>query len=89
MFQVENPNRAVFIVSKKTQEIKELIVHKMGMRGTFLHGRGMYEGKDKDIIFTIADRKELPILKEEVKGIDPEAFVSTMHASKDSPPAGI
>ena len=42
MFQTENPNRAVFIVSKKTQEIKDLIVGKMGMRGTFLHGRGMY-----------------------------------------------
>ena len=35
MFQTENPNRAVFIVSRKTQEIKELIVGKMGMRGTF------------------------------------------------------
>lgn len=89
MFQVENPNRAVFIVSKKTQEIKELIVGKMGMRGTFLHGRGMYEGKEKEIIFTIAERKDLPRLKDEVKEIDPMAFISTMHASKDSPLPGI
>ena len=35
MFQTENPNRAVFIVSRKTQELKTLIVDKMGMRGTF------------------------------------------------------
>ncbi|MDR0348903.1 MAG: YitT family protein [Tannerella sp.] len=89
MFQVENPNRAVFIVSKKTKEIKELIVDKWGMRGTFLHGRGMYEDKEKDIIFTIAERKDLPRIKDEVKGIDPGAFISTMHASKDSPPPGI
>ncbi len=89
MFQTENPNRAVFIVSKKTQEIKDIIVNKMGMRGTFLHGRGMYEGKEKEIIFTIAERKDLPRLKNEVKEIDPNAFVSTMHASKDSPPPGI
>lgn len=89
MFQTENPNRAVFIVSKKTQEMKELIVGKMGMRGTFLHGRGMYEGKEKEIIFTIAERKDLPRLKNEVKEIDPDAFVSTMHASKDSPRPGI
>lgn len=88
MFQVENPNRAVFIVSKKTTEIKELMVDKMGMRGTFLHGRGMYEGKEREIIFTIAERKDMPRLKEEVKEIDPHAFVSTMHASKDSPPPG-
>jgi uncharacterized membrane-anchored protein YitT (DUF2179 family) len=89
MFQTENPNRAVFIVSAKTQEIKELIVDKMGMRGTFLHGKGMYEGKEKEIIFTIAERKDLPRLKNGIKAIDSGAFVSTMHASKDSPPPGI
>lgn len=89
MFQTENPNRAVFIVSRKTQEIKDLIVGKMGMRGTFLHGRGMYEGKEREIIFTIAERKDLPRLKDEVKDIDPQAFISTMHASKDAPRPGI
>lgn len=85
MFQTENPNRAVFIVSRKTLEMKELIVNKLGMRGTFIHGRGMYEGHETEIIFTIAERKDMPRLKDEVKEIDPHAFVSTMHASKDSP----
>lgn len=89
MFQTENPNRAVFIVSQKTQEIKDLIVGKLGMRGTFLHGRGMYEGKEKEIIFTIAERKDMPRLKDEIKEIDPNAFISTMHASKDTPRPGI
>jgi uncharacterized membrane-anchored protein YitT (DUF2179 family) len=89
MFQSENPSRAVFIVSQKTREIKELIVDKLGMRGTYLHGRGMFEGKEKEIIFTIAERKDLPRIKNEVKLIDPAAFVSTMHASKDSAPPGI
>ena len=88
MFQVENPSRAVFIVSKKTQEMKEMIMDKMKMRGTFLHGRGMYEGKEKDIIFMIAERKDIPRLKNEVKAIDENAFLSTMHASKDSPATG-
>ena len=88
MFQTENPNRAVFIVSPKTEEIKDIIVNKMKMRGTFLHGRGMYEGKEREIIFTIAERKDMPRLKEEVKQVDPLAFISTMHASKDSPPPG-
>lgn len=88
MFQVENPNRAVFIVSKKTQEMKEMIMNKMKMRGTFLHGRGMYEGTEKDIIFMIAERKDIRRLKDEVKAIDENAFVSTMHASKDSPITG-
>ena len=57
----------------------------MGMRGTFLHGRGMYEGKEKEIIFTITERKDMPRLKEQIKEVDPHAFISTMNASKDSP----
>ena len=85
MFQTDNPSRAVFIVSKKTNEVKDLIVNKMGLSGTFLHGRGMYEGKETEIIFTIVERKDMPRLKDEVKVIDPHSFVSTMHASKDAP----
>lgn len=88
MFQTENPNRAVFVVTPKTEEVKDIIVNKMNMRGTFLHGRGMFEGKEREIIFTIAERKDMPRLKEEIKKVDPHAFVSTMHASKDSPPPG-
>lgn len=89
MFQSENPNRAVFIVSRKTKEMHDLIVGKMGMRGTYIHGKGMYEGHETEIIFTLAERKDMPRLKNEVAKIDPHAFVSTMHASKDSPQPGI
>ncbi len=31
----------------------------------------------------------MPRLKDEIKEIDPTAFISTMHASKDSPRPGI
>lgn len=85
MMQVENPNRAVFIVSKKPADLKQVIVDKLGLRGTFIHGKGMYEGREKEIIFTIVERKDLVRLKDEVKEADPEAFVSTMHASRDAP----
>jgi uncharacterized membrane-anchored protein YitT (DUF2179 family) len=85
MFQTENPSRAVFIVSKKTDQLKDLILNKLKLGGTFLHGRGMYKGEEQDIIFTLAERKDLRRLKDEIKEIDPQAFVSTMHASKDAP----
>ena len=89
MFQSDNPNRAVFIVSKKTDELKDVILHKLDLGGTFLHGRGMYNGEEREIIFTIAERKDMPRMKDEIKKIDPDAFVSTMHASKDTPRHGI
>lgn len=85
MFQTENPNRAVFIVSKKNKEISDMLLTKLHMGGTYLHGKGMYKGEEEDIIFTIAERKDLLKLKDEVKEIDPNAFLSTMHASKEAP----
>ena len=85
MFQHENPNRAVFIVSKKPKDLENVILKKMDMGGTYLHGRGMYEGREEEIIFTIADRNKLHQLKNEVKKVDPNAFISSMHASKDTP----
>lgn len=89
MFQSDNPSRAVFIVSKKTDELKDVILHKLDLGGTFLHGRGMYNGEEREIIFTIVERKDMPRMKDEIKKIDPNAFVSTMHASKDTPRPGI
>ena len=85
MFQQENPNRAVFIVSKKPKDLENVILKKMDMGGTYLHGRGMYEGREEEIIFTLADRNKLHQLKNEVKKVDPNAFISSMHASKDTP----
>ena len=82
-------SRAIFIVSRNASALKEVIVDKLGMRGTFIHGKGMYEGHETEIIFTIAERKDFPKLKEEVKAVDPHAFISSMQASKDSPRPGI
>lgn len=88
MLQVENPKRAVFIISGKPEELKEVIIHKLNMGGTFLHGRGMFLGNEREIILTITERKDLPRLKKEVRMIDPKAFISTMQASKDEASAG-
>ena len=69
--------------------MKDLILNKLHLGGTFLYGRGMYKGEEQEIIFTLAERKDLRRLKDEIKEIDPNAFVSTMHASKDAPRPGV
>lgn len=83
MLQVENPRRAVFIFSGKHEELKEVILHKLHMGGTFLHGKGMFLGNEREVILTITERKDLDKLKKEVKKVDPKAFISTMAASKE------
>lgn len=83
MLQVENPKRAVFVFSCKPAQLKEVIVHKLHMGGTFLHGKGMFLGNEQEVILTITERKDLEKLKKEIRNVDPKAFISTMQASKD------
>lgn len=83
LFTPENPKKAVIIVTQNSKEIADKIIMGMGLRGTFLHGRGMYKGEPRDVIYSIVERKELPKLRKCVREIDPNAFISTMDASKD------
>lgn len=86
VLQPQNPHKSVFIISDKPQEIRDALVGKMGVRGTFLHGRGMYAGVERDVIFIIIQRKNLIALKKEVLSIDPRAFITTADASNDTTP---
>ncbi|MDO5036315.1 MAG: YitT family protein [Porphyromonas sp.] len=82
-FQPENPKRAVFIVSTKTEALHDLLVGELNLRGTIINAKGLYKGRQREIIFLITERKILPLLKSSVLEIDPSAFISTMDASHD------
>lgn len=82
----ENPNKAIFIVSDNPEALRNLIVEELRLRATYLHGRGMYMGQERDIIFMIAERKEVPRLKKKVLAQDPKAFIATMNATNDTIP---
>lgn len=84
--QPANPYKSVFIISNKTSELRELLCNKLGIRGTFLHGRGMYLGAEREIIFIIIERKRLQEVKSEVLSVDSDAFITTADASNDSTP---
>ena len=73
-------NKVVIIISDKHEEIREKILFQMERGGTYLHAQGMFEGKDKKVIYTNISRRELPILLAYIRDIDPEAFVSVLDA---------
>jgi uncharacterized membrane-anchored protein YitT (DUF2179 family) len=73
-------NKVVIIISEKHDEIREKILFKMDRGGTYIKGEGMYEGKEKKLIYTTVSRRELPILLSYIKDIDPDAFVSVLDA---------
>lgn len=67
--------RAFYIISDKHEEMVEMINKKMDRGGTLLHGKGIYTGKDREVLFAVVTRREVAKLRELVKNIDPQAFV--------------
>lgn len=84
--QPAHPFKSVFIISQHTDKLRDMLCLELGIRGTFLHGRGMYLGAEREIIFIIIERKRLQEVKAKVLELDEEAFISTADASNDSRP---
>lgn len=66
---------SAIIISQKYNEISRAIMETVSRGATALHGRGLYMNVEREIIFTVVTRRELPLLIETVKAIDPHAFV--------------
>lgn len=71
---------SVMIISRKSEQIKHAIIHRMGRGVTVLKGKSGFgkEGiadSDIDILYSVITRLELQKLKTEVAKIDDDAFV--------------
>jgi uncharacterized membrane-anchored protein YitT (DUF2179 family) len=73
-------NKALLIISKRHQEIKNKILVDLERGGTLLRGEGMFTGEEKQIIYTVVSRREVAILQEYIGTIDPNAFITVMDA---------
>ena len=78
---------AVTIISPHSDEIREMIINKMGRGVTLYKGERGFgkrgETKNVDIVFTVITRLELNRLNIELLKIDPHAFV-VMNAVRDT-----
>lgn len=74
--------KAVLIISKTPEPIKDYILNDLQRGGTYLRGVGMYHNEEKNIIYTNVTRKQLPQLIHQVHEIDPKAFLSIVEASE-------
>ncbi|MDR1667718.1 MAG: YitT family protein [Bacteroidales bacterium] len=73
-------NKVVIIISDRHEAIREKILFGMDRGGTYLNAEGMYEGREKKIIYTNINRRELSVLLSYIREIDPTAFVSVIDA---------
>lgn len=73
-------DKLLYIISEKHEELKNFIIKDMGRGGTFIKAEGMYTRNEKNIIFLVVDRKQLPIMRSQIKLIDPKAFMVVVDA---------
>ena len=78
---------SVTIISSHSEQIREMIINKMGRGVTLYSGKSGFgkkgETRNVDIVFTVITRLELNKLKTELVKIDPSAFI-VMSSVKDT-----
>jgi len=74
--------KVLFIISDKSEEIRNKIVIDLNRGGTYLKGEGMWGHNEKSIVFTVVNRREMTMLQEYIHHIDPKAFVTVLNATE-------
>jgi len=67
--------KAVYIISPQWEEISHEIMDKIQRGVTVIKGQGGYTGRDEQILYTVISFRELPQLKQLIRGVDSDAFV--------------
>lgn len=68
-------DKLLFIISDHHEEIKRFIIDDMERGATYLNGRGMFTDKEREVIFLVISRKEVHLVQNRIREIDPRAFV--------------
>lgn len=68
--------KSVFIISEKSEEITSVILKDINRGVTAIHSRGCYKNKDITMLMSVVRAKEIPMLLQKVKELDPDSFVT-------------
>lgn len=73
-------DKALIIISDKSDEIRKMLVYQMKRGGTLLDGKGMFTKNEKEVIFTVINRRYIPDLHQMIFNIDAKAFITIVDA---------
>ena len=68
--------KAVFIISKKPEEVADKVLRKMDRGLTYFHAYGGLDHEPREVIYTVINMLELGRLKQYLYEIDPDAFMA-------------
>lgn len=73
-------DKLLFILSGKHDEIRDYILGDLDRGGTYIKASGMYSGADKEMIFVVVSRREVSLLRDRIREVDPDAFMIVVNA---------
>ncbi len=75
-------DKTIFIISDKHEVIRDKILNDLQRGGTLIQAKGMYNGEEKQMIFTVVNRREMAILQNFIYKEDPNAFMTVIDANE-------
>ena len=63
------------ITSEHNEEFRQYILTTLDRSATYIKAKGMYTDKEKEMIFLVVSRKEVPQVQRVIKECDPKAFL--------------
>ena len=73
-------DKLLFILSDKHADIRDYILSGLDRGGTYIKASGMYTGVGKEMIFVVVSRREVSLMRDRIREIDPLAFMIVVHA---------
>ncbi|TLG72704.1 YitT family protein [Culicoidibacter larvae] len=66
---------AVYIISNKADDIRDMIFEKIGRGATYIEAKGAYAKDPRPMLLCVINRRQVKAMKELVDQIDPNSFV--------------
>ena len=74
--------KTMFIITDNPDPIRDYIINDIKRGGTCITGSGLYEGKERKMVYVTLDRSDMIKLRSALYLIDPHAFVNIMESSE-------
>jgi len=75
-------DRAVFVISEKSQDMHTQIHQRLKRGSTFFYGKTTYKNEEREILYTVVNSRQIPKLRELIHDIDPQAFITILPANE-------
>lgn len=73
-------DKLLFIITEETGKLKDFIINDLDRSGTYIKSKGMYTGKEREMIFLVVSRRQVTAVQDKIRNIDPAAFVVVVNA---------